>query len=80
MPWRPRSSLLSIVPDVGGKQPRCPSTGFDIQHESDNDPDVSENEYEAVTCLACTKIHLVNRKTGKVLGQQAVERFSVKLG
>jgi hypothetical protein len=24
--------------------------------------------YETVTCLACTRVHLINRSTGKVLG------------
>jgi predicted nucleic-acid-binding Zn-ribbon protein len=32
---------------------RCPATGFNVQHRLDDDPDVSENEYEAVTCLSC---------------------------
>jgi hypothetical protein len=47
----------------------CPTTGFDVQHELDGDPDISDSEYEAITCLACTALHLVNRKTGRVLGQ-----------
>jgi hypothetical protein len=47
---------------------RCPATGF-VQHQLDDDPDMSENEYEAIVCPACTKIHLVNRKLGKLLGQ-----------
>jgi hypothetical protein len=46
-----------------------PATGFNVQHQLDDDPDVSENEYEAIACPACTSIHLVNRKTGKLLGQ-----------
>ena len=48
---------------------RCPATGFNVQHQLDDDPDVSENEYEAIPCPACASIHLVNRKTGKLLGQ-----------
>jgi hypothetical protein len=47
----------------------CPTTGFDVQRELDDDPDISDNEYEAITCLACAALHLVNRKTGRVLGQ-----------
>jgi hypothetical protein len=47
----------------------CPETGFDVGHELDDDPDISENEYEAIPCPSCTGIHLVNRKTGKLLGQ-----------
>ena len=50
---------------------RCPATDFDVQHELGDDPDISENEYEAVTCVACAALHLVNRRTGKVMGQAA---------
>jgi hypothetical protein len=28
-----------------------------------------DTEYEGVTCPACAKLHFVNRKTGKLLGQ-----------
>jgi len=48
---------------------RCTATGLNVQHQLDDDPDISENEYEAITCLACTKLHFLNRKTGKILGQ-----------
>jgi hypothetical protein len=39
---------------------KCPATGFNVQHQLDDDPDVSEDEYEAITCPAC--LHLLNRK------------------
>jgi hypothetical protein len=26
---------------------RCPATGFNVQHQLDDDTDISENEYEA---------------------------------
>jgi len=42
---------------------------LNVQRETDDDADISENEYEAITYLACTGLHLVNRKTGKLLGQ-----------
>lgn len=48
----------------------CPITQKPVQHFLDDDPNVSENEYEAVGCPACTRIHLINRKTGKLLGQK----------
>jgi hypothetical protein len=48
---------------------KCPVTGFNVQHELDDDPDVSESEYQAIACLACARLHLVNRKTGKLLSQ-----------
>jgi hypothetical protein len=48
----------------------CPSTNLNVQHwRDDDDEDVSDNEYEAVTCKACARLHLINRKTGRVLGQ-----------
>jgi hypothetical protein len=49
----------------------CPSTNLNVQHcrerEDDNAPD---DEYEAIMCKACARLHLINRKTGKVLGQR----------
>jgi len=48
---------------------RCPATSLNIQHWLDDDQDVPENEYEVITCLACKGLHLINRKTGKILGQ-----------
>jgi hypothetical protein len=49
----------------------CPSTKLDAQYSLDDDKkdDVSDTEYEAVTCKACAKVHLINRKTGKLLGR-----------
>jgi hypothetical protein len=47
----------------------CPATGFNVQHRLNEDEDAPENEYEAVNCPACTRLHLVNVKTGKLLGQ-----------
>jgi hypothetical protein len=50
---------------------KCPFTEFNVQYPlDDNDEDVPENEYEAVTCQACARLHLVNRRTGKLLGQE----------
>jgi hypothetical protein len=48
---------------------RCPSTACRVQGWVADDPTESEAEnYEAVTCTACLRVHLVNLKTGKVLG------------
>jgi hypothetical protein len=48
---------------------RCPPTGLNVQGWVADDPNEDEAEtYEAVTCMACTRVHLVNPKTGKVLG------------
>ena len=48
----------------------CPSTNLNVQHwRDDDDEGVLDNAYEAVTCKACARLHLINRNTGKVLGQ-----------
>jgi hypothetical protein len=47
----------------------CPSTGFNVQHWVDDDMPIAENEYDVITCQACARVHLINRKTGKLLGQ-----------
>jgi hypothetical protein len=41
--------------------------GWSAEEVSDQDHD---NAYQSVECLACTRVHLVNLKTGKVLGEQ----------
>jgi len=32
----------------------CPTTKLNVQHWSENDEDISENEYEGISCLACS--------------------------
>jgi hypothetical protein len=54
----------------------CPNTGLRVQgwivdypiaqHEQDHEG------YEPVTCPACERVHLVNPKTGEVLGAPVV--------
>ena len=29
----------------------------------------TENQFEAITCKACARLHFINRKTGKLLRQ-----------
>ena len=41
-----------------------------VQHWLDDDEDVPETEYEAVQCQDCARLHLINRKTGKLLGEK----------
>ncbi len=47
---------------------RCPSTGQRVQGWVADDPSENEDAYQSLTCLACTQTHMVNPKTGKVLG------------
>ena len=49
---------------------RCPVTGLKVQGLfADEVPPESANTYEPVTCLACTRVHLVNRSSGKTLDE-----------
>jgi hypothetical protein len=48
---------------------RCPNTGLRVQGWiADDSTKRDEDSFEAVTCPACGRVHLVNSKTGKVLG------------
>jgi hypothetical protein len=52
---------------------RCPNTGRQVQgwladDLSDYSDDDNADTYQSLPCLACTSVHLVNPKTGKVLG------------
>ncbi len=46
---------------------KCPNTYRKIQHWLDEDH-VPDNEYEIIKCAACSRLHLINRKTGDLLG------------
>jgi hypothetical protein len=47
----------------------CPNTGYPVQGWVAEDVSETDNyTYESVTCLACQQMHLVNPKTGKVVG------------
>ena len=49
---------------------RCPTTGLNVQGWFADDPAHADADdtYELLICTACTKLHLVNPKTGRVLG------------
>jgi hypothetical protein len=51
---------------------RCPVFKKEVQHWLDDvdDPPAGGESYEAITCPACTRLHFVNRKTGKLLGDE----------
>ncbi|WP_367116388.1 hypothetical protein [Bradyrhizobium sp.] len=50
---------------------RCPRTGLNVQHRlaEEASPDDPQCTYETVVCNACTRIHFINRETGKLLGE-----------
>jgi hypothetical protein len=53
---------------------KCPRTGMNVQHWLDEpkagDPACT---YETVVCKACTRLHFIDRRTRKLLGDQAGE-------
>lgn len=50
---------------------KCPRTGLQVQTPLAHGSGEGEGEqFEAVKCLACTQMHFVNRRTGKVLGDR----------
>ena len=55
----------------------CPATGMSVQHWLDDDNDAQHDEYETVVCQACTRLHFINRGTGRLLGQTEEKEPSV---
>ncbi|WMT71316.1 hypothetical protein NL528_24805 [Bradyrhizobium sp. Ash2021] len=52
---------------------RCPQTALKVQHwlaDEPLQPDEKRCTYEGVTCPACTRVHFIDRSTGKLLGQK----------
>ena len=53
---------------------RCPNTGLNVQGWIESEPADGEADlYEAVTCTACARVHLVNPKTGTLFGEDAFD-------
>jgi len=46
---------------------RCPNTGYQVQDHSPEQTSDDDSSYEAITCLMCKRVHLVNPANGKVL-------------
>jgi hypothetical protein len=51
---------------------KCQRTGMNVQHWLADDPEPSNaySSYETVVCKACSRLHFINRSTGKLLGQE----------
>ena len=51
---------------------KCPRTGFNVQHwlAEESEDDSSSTSYETVVCQACSRLHFINRSTGKLLGAE----------
>jgi hypothetical protein len=42
---------------------------MNVQHWLADGPDVAEDTYVSVVCQACSRLHFINRSTGKLLGE-----------
>ena len=52
---------------------RCPVTVYNVQAFIADDPTRGmEDGFESVTCTVCGRVHLVNPKTGKVVGERGL--------
>ena len=49
---------------------RCPNTGYRVQGFTPGETVEDCNAYEAVLCVLCQRMHLVNPATGKVAGEE----------
>jgi hypothetical protein len=48
----------------------CPTTKLNVQHWLDEDEEIPDSQYEGIVCPACTMLHFINRKTGRLLGDE----------
>ncbi|PSO13966.1 hypothetical protein C7G42_33655 [Bradyrhizobium sp. MOS003] len=47
---------------------RCPQTGMNVQHRLSEEP--GDRTHVSVSCPACTRLHLIDRASGKLLGDR----------
>ena len=47
---------------------KCPQTGMNVQHRLGEEP--AGHTHISVSCPACTRLHLIDRTTGKLLGER----------
>ena len=53
---------------------KCPRTGMNVQHWlADGPTDDPYSSYETLVCQACSRLHFMNRSTGKLLGAEDQE-------
>jgi hypothetical protein len=60
--------LVTLSQNQSWKRSFCPNTGEKVQAWAEDDPEEDDLSYVQVTCLAWAQAHLVNPKSGKVLG------------
>ena len=53
---------------------RCPNTALNVQGFTVEPGTGDGHSFEGVTCTACARVHLVNPKNGRLLGEDAPEQ------
>ncbi len=63
---------MFLLPSPNGEDLsiRCPNTGRTVQGWSADEVTDENDTYQSFACVACTRVHLVNLKSGKVLGEE----------
>jgi hypothetical protein len=56
---------------------RCPNTALLVQGWSDTEVTADDN-YEAVTCTACGRVHFVSARTGSVVAVSRPSTSAIK--
>ena len=64
-----RTSQIRHIPTMVPVIFTCPATSMNVQQWLVDEPNARDDEYEVITCPACAGLHLLNRKTGKLLRQ-----------
>lgn len=50
---------------------KCPTTNLNVQHWLQDDvEEAPQVEFQSFTCPACTRLHFIHWKTGKLLGDR----------
>lgn len=57
----------------------CPITRVMVQHRLADD-EAAEHQFQGVFCPACSQLHFVDRKTGKLLGRRTNDSASSQSG
>ncbi len=68
-----RIGRAAVFATMGAFIYRCPDTGLKVQGWLAEDPSSADDDgtYETVLCAVCGRGHMVNPKTGKVVGDDA---------
>jgi hypothetical protein len=51
---------------------RCPTTGFQVEWAADENENLDEGRqtFQSIVCPACIRLHFINLRNGKLLGEK----------